>query len=408
MSKVLYIWQASFPWDVRVEKICRELVSRGCDVTILARWKPGQALEAEHDGVRVIRVGHNLPESLSLPLPLNPVWWRSIGRMVADWRPDLVIAREIMLVEPAAAASRRGRVPVVIDMAEHYPAAMRAWGTYRKRLISRFLVYHAKLPDLVERRAVALAGGVITVCDEQIDRLHRRYGYPPDRMTVVHNTLDREIFAGVRRGCSIPPEVFGHHGYVTAQRGLDEMVRGFALAAQKDRRIRLVLAGGGDVSGLAGLARELGVEDRVKFMGPYRHEDLTTLYSEVDVGMIAYPVHESLEHTIPNKLFDYMACGKPVIVSRNTPFRRVVEKTGAGLVLSDTTPEEIAAGILQMTRLDPEPMVKGGLEAAQSRYHWARDADALLTFLSRFTPIPDYRPRTREAVTCESTWLSCT
>jgi len=391
MPKILYIWQAGFPWDVRAEKICLELISRGCEITLLARWKPGQTPEGDHCGVRVVRVGHQLPRGLSLPVPMNPVWRRSIRRMVAGWRPDLVIAREIMLVEPAAAACRHSRVPVIIDMAEHYPATMRTWEKYSNGFIARLLVHHAAVPDLVERRAVASADGVITVCDEQSDRLHAEYGYPRDRTAVVHNTIDGGAFEAVRRGSSTPPRVFGHHGHITSQRGLDRLIRGFALAARADSQIRLVLAGSGDISGLAALARDLGASAQVSLVGPYRHADLIRLYSEVDVGVLAYPVDDSWGNSLPNKLFDYLACGKPVIVSPNKPFRRVVEQAKAGLVLADNSAEEIAAAILRMRRLDPEPMVRGGLEAARSRFHWARDAEIMVEFLSRFVPI--HHPR---------------
>lgn len=392
MTKVLYVWQGAFPWDVRAEKICLELISRGCEVSMLARWAPGETPEGNHRGIRVVRVGHKLPRSLSLPIPMNPVWQRAIRRVVADWRPDIVIAREILLAEPAAAACRRVRVPVIIDMAEHYPATMRTWDKYRRGLVTRFLVHRAKLPDLVERRAITRADGVITVCDEQVDRLYEQFGYPRDKMAVVHNTLDRDAFEGVRRGSSIPPRVFGHHGYITSQRGLDNLVRGFARAAREDGEIELVLAGSGDAAGLAALALGLGAHDRVKLAGPYRHGDLIKLYSEIDVGVLAYPVDDSWGHTIPNKLFDYLACGKPVIVSPNQPFRRVVEEANAGLVLADNSPEEIAAGLLRMRRVNPEPMVHGGLEAARTWFHWARDAETLAGFLNRFAPIPQLQP----------------
>ncbi len=391
MPKILYIWQAGFPWDVRAEKICLELISRGCEVTMLARWQPGQAPEQGYQGIRLVRVGHKLPRSVSLPVPMNPVWQHAITRMVVGWKPDLVIAREILLAEPASAACRHRGVPMVIDMAEHYPASMRTWDKYRKGWISRFLVHRARVPDFVERRAVAAANGVITVCDEQIDRLHEQYGFPRDRMAVVHNTLHRDALESVRRGSNVPPRVFGHHGYITSQRGLDNLVRGFGLAAREDRAIELVIAGSGDASALAKIARDLGVQDRVKLPGPYRHADLIGLYSEIDVGMLVYPVDESWGHTIPNKLFDYLACGKPVIVSPNRPFRRVVEEARAGLVLGDNSPEAIAAGVLRMRSLEPEPMSEGGFEAARTRFHWARDAETMVGFLNRFVTIP--RPR---------------
>ena len=97
--------------------------------------------------------------------------------------------------------------------------------------------------------------------------------------------------------------------------------------------IALVVAGSGETSPLAALAHELGVGDRVHLSGPYSHADLVRLYSEAGVGVLAYPMEPSWQHTIPNKLFDYLACGKPVIVSPIGPFRRIVEGAGAGIVV---------------------------------------------------------------------------
>lgn len=392
MTKVLYIWQGGFPWDVRAEKICLELIGRGCEVTLMARWVPDQAPEEVYREIRIVRIGHGLPGLLALPVPFNPLWRRMIRKVVDAWRPDLVIAREILLAEPAAAVCRRRGVPMVIDMAEHYPATMRSWDKYRQGLIVRFLVFHARVPDRIERRAVLRADGIITVCDEQNTRLHHQFGYPRDRMAVVHNTLELGTFDGVRKGSSVPPEVFAHHGYITSQRGLDNLVRGFALAAREEPEIQLVLAGSGDISEPARIARDLGVSDRVHLTGPYRHADLIGLYSKADVGVLAYPMDDSWFHTIPNKLFDYLACGKPVIVSPVGPFRRVVEDAQAGLVLAGNSPDEIAEGILRMRRLDPEPMAQGGLEAARMRYHWAHDVRVMVEFLNRYAPISD--PRT--------------
>ncbi len=392
MTKILYIWQAGYPWDVRAEKICQELRGRGCEVTMLARWKPGQPAEEILDGIRVVRVGQGLPRPASLPVPVNPVWQRAISRLVNQCRPDLVISREIMLAEPAARACRSRDVPMVIDMAEHYPATMRTWDKYRRGLLSRLLVLTARIPDRVERRAVALADGVITVCDEQSERLNRDFKYPRERMTVVHNTLDSGAFDEVRKGSSQPPKVFAHHGYVTSQRGLDNLVRGFALAARQEPGIELDVAGSGETANLSRIAHDLGVQDRVNVLGPYEHGELIRLYSRADVGMLAYPVDDSWGHTIPNKLFDYLACGKPVIVSPIGPFRRVVETARAGLVLASNSPEDVAAGILRIRHLNIDSMVQGALEAARTQYHWERDAVALVDFLNQYTTIAPGTP----------------
>ena len=383
-TKILYIWQAAYPWEIRAEKVCLALRDAGYEVTLLARWKVGQSLEEDCQGIRVIRVGRCLPGSASLPVPLNPVWSSAIRRTIQDLRPELVLAREIMLVEPAASVCRKRGIPLIIDMAEHYPATMRTLDKYQ-RGIMRLLVFKMGLPDRVERRAVSRADGVITVCSEQNDRLHSQFGYPHDRMALVHNTPDLSTFDRVRRGSLAPPRVFAYHGIMTAQRGLDRLIGGFARVAPRHPEIRLELAGGGEsLAALKRLADQCGISDQVRFVGSYRFDELTHLYSTTDVGLVVYPVDESINHTIGNKLFDYFACGKPVIVSPAVPLRRVIEETGAGLVLGGCTPEAIAEGLDQALNLDPTPFAERGLAAARRKYNWASDSRALLDFLARY------------------------
>jgi glycosyltransferase involved in cell wall biosynthesis len=384
MTRILYIWQAGYPWEIRVEKVCRTLQAFGYGVTVLARWKPGQPSEEECDGVRVVRVGCGLPGPASVPVPFNPVWSSAMQKVIGDWAPDLVIAREIMLAEGAAAICRKRAIPLIIDMAEHYPATMRAFEKYQ-RGVMRYLVFHARLPDRVERRAVARADGILTVCAEQNARLHASYGCPLDRMAVVHNTPDWRIFDSVRKGPTVPPRVFAYHGHMTAQRGLDRLIRGFAQATRSHPQIRLDLAGDGDARpGLIDLARRCGVAQQVCFTGKYRFCELSTLYSQTDVGLVAYPADESIDHTIGNKIFDYFACGKPVIVSPAAPLRRVVEETGAGLLLRDSSPEAIAEGLGQAMDIDLRPLADRGLAAARTKYNWEHDKRVVLDFIARY------------------------
>jgi glycosyltransferase involved in cell wall biosynthesis len=385
MAKILYVWQGGFPWEVRVEKVCLALRREGHEVTVLARGKAGQPQEDEFRGLRVVRVGGGLPGPCSAPISANPLWKSAIRREVATWRPDLVMPREIMLAEAAARACRRRGIPVVIDMAEHYPATMRALKKYQRNAVSRFIVSRARIPDRVERNSVGLADGVITVCEEQNRRLQDTYGYPHGRMAVVHNTPELEVFARARVGSSAPPRVFAYHGSMSAQRGLDALIRGFAAVAAVDPTVRLDLAGGGESHAeLVRLAHDVEVADRVRFTGPYRFGELADLYGESDVGMVTYPTEESVEHTIGNKLFDYMACGKPVIVSPAGPLRRVVEETRAGIVLEGFSPEAIARGMKQMLAADPGPFSENGLAASRERYNWGHDAGVMNRFLKGY------------------------
>jgi glycosyltransferase involved in cell wall biosynthesis len=389
MPKVLYLWQAGYPWDVRTEKVCLTLLRNNWDVTILARWKPGQPQEEDCQGLRVVRVGYKLPGSLSLPVPLNPLWSSMIQRMARRLKPDLVIAREIMLAETASRLCRRQRIPIVMDMAEHYPAAMRTFKKYRENVAYRFLVFRARVPDHVERRSLDWADGVITVCPEQCRRLTTEFRYPSSRMAVVENTPDLDRFPRVRIGPSDPPLVFAYHGAMTPQRGLDNLLRGFAMVVPENSNLRLLLAGHGEsYEDLVRLAQELKIDQHVTFTGKYRFEDLPRLYGETDVGLIPFPLDDSWQHSLPNKLYDYLACGKPVIVTPTRPLRRVVEETKTGIVLEDQSPESIAQGLRSIQSIDLQSFSRNGLRASRERYNWDHDAHVMMEFLESYVSRP--------------------
>jgi glycosyltransferase involved in cell wall biosynthesis len=204
-------------------------------------------------------------------------------------------------------------------------------------------------------------------------------------MAVVHNTPELGIFAGARLGSARPPKVFAYHGSMSAQRGLDILIRGFSLAAASHPGIRLELAGSGEsYPDLVELALNAKVSDRIRFTGSYRFEELTGLYSEADIGMITYPIDESVDHTIGNKLFDYMACGKPVIVSPAIPLKRIVEGTQVGIVIDQCSPEGIKQGIEKMLISDIEPYSRNGIAASQERYNWNHDSEVLNSFIQGY------------------------
>ena len=187
-KRILYVWQASYPWDVRVQKICRSLDEAGFSVEILARRGVGEPPNASDGAIGIARVGSPSPSPASralwLPVPGNPIWSRAIRTRIRDFRPDLVIARDIPLALPVAAACGSWQIPWVIDMAEHYPVAMRTWKKYQANPIARLAINVLRMPDRVEKRAVRLSDGVITVIEAEKGEVNpglrlRPRGYRP-------------------------------------------------------------------------------------------------------------------------------------------------------------------------------------------------------------------------------------
>jgi glycosyltransferase involved in cell wall biosynthesis len=91
--------------------------------------------------------------------------------------------------------------------------------------------------------------------------------------------------------------------------------------------------------------------------------------------------HHSNEHTnttIPNKVFDFMACGKPVIVSDARPLKRIVEKSGCGVTFQAENGDDFAGKLISLIRgRTGEQMGLRGKRAVREIYNWEKDGEIL-------------------------------
>ncbi|MBS1536882.1 MAG: glycosyltransferase family 4 protein [Bacteroidetes bacterium] len=385
MANILYVLGVKLPDEVRAEKICRSLVADGHTVTVLSRWYPSMAEREVYHGYTVARFGKNLKSWQSSPVSVNPNWKKAIKQEVQRFSPDIIITREILLAGASNQIARQNSIPSLIDMAENYPAAMRGWKKYQSRFLSRFAVNTLKLPSLLEKHAVSGADGIIVVCDEQVQRLVKNYNYPHDNIVVVHNTPELQIFDSVKKGSSTPPKVFGHHGYFTLERGLENFVLGFELAASVLPEIQLSLHGTGETYlDVENIISNSSFKDRIELNGEYSLSKIAEIYQNSDIGVLPYIPNAHISTTIANKLFDYIACGKPVIVSEASPMRRIIEETGAGICADCSTPESISKAIQKIFSSNIAEMRENGQKFAKKKYNWAVDSERLCKFVLKF------------------------
>lgn len=383
--RAIYLRQAPYPWDVRAEKICKALQAHGWEVEILARRGPNQPREGDANGIRVHRVGPGKPRAVSLPVPANPVWQRALARRIRAFRPDILIARDIPVAPFARAAAHRFGLPWVIDMAEHYPAAMRSWKKYSDNWLLRAAVGTLRLPDRIERRAVLATDGIMPVCEEQKSRLVDDYGVASDRIVTVMNTPERGAFDDVapsaRNGSTWR---FGYHGFVDRDRDLATLLRGFDLAISRGLPVTLEIAGGGEALGeLRALGAGLANGSRITFHGAFAPGELKRLYSGVDFGIVPCQVNPFTQCTVANKFFDYAACGRPFIFTATRPTERLMKTMRCGISYAGGDPEAAAAAIARIVEADYDAMARNGLDAVRDEFNWTRDTDRMLAFLER-------------------------
>ena len=377
---ILYVVNAKVPEEIRAEKICSSLANMGNRVIIACKWSGEDLIRETKQGYLVCRIGKD--KRLATCFPGNPIWTNAINDLVHDFKPDIIICREMIPLLSCTQAAKGRNIPIILDMAEHYPAAMREWKKYSQNPLSRFFVHTLPLPELIESHAVKHADAIITVCEEQNQRLQSQYSYPKEALFIVHNTPEKSIFNDVIPRCNIPPITFGHHGYFTLERNLENLVLGFDIAAKRFPDITLLLAGTGEtLEDVSRLVQTVSSRDRIHLTGPYKAKDLSDLYNRTDIGILPYAEQEFRQFTLPNKAFDYMACGKPIISSGLLPMKRLLDETGAGIYGPCSSPEDISLMIERMMEADIQTMSARGHQAFLSKYHWENEVEQLQSAL---------------------------
>jgi glycosyltransferase involved in cell wall biosynthesis len=396
---VLYVWQADYPWDVRTEKVAATLSEAGYEVHLAARNRRGeQATEARPEAT-VHRLspwrwaGRRLDAVLQAPAFFSPRWVRLLSRIVRRERPDLLIVRDLPLCPTALWVGRRHGLPVVLDMAENYPATFRAkWDAGRRKpwdLLVRNPRLFARLEDYCIRRV----DHILVVVEESADRLVAR-GVPRSRIDVVSNTPPAARATPGHSGAPRPPTDRLHLVYVgihTIERGLLELIDAVKLLRDQRVPVRATIVGTGrDTHILRERARILGLsDDDVLFTGYLaNHADALAIMTAADVGVIPSRKTAQADSTIPNKLFDYMAAGLAVLTSDAAPCKRIVRETGAGEVFRAGDAADLAAAIRRLS----DPAVRhvaaaAGRHAIVERYNWERDGAVLRDVVRRIVTV---------------------
>lgn len=387
--RIVYVWDADYPWDVRVEKTCRALTEAGHDVHIVARnrqWSPTTERLPEATVHRMPPwrwAGQRADAALGFPAFFSPRWRRLIARVVREVSADLIIARDLPLCPTAIHVGRRFGIPVILDMAENYPAMMRAiWETGRDRPVD-YLIRNPRFVEMVERYCLKHVDHVIVVVEESAERV-MRLGVPPSAVTVISNTppASRVRSVASERQHHVGPLEVVYMGNVEVARGLLESLDAVAELRNAGHDVRLrVIGRGRDDALVRAHAASLGLGPAaVEFLGYVEsHSQALAIVAASDVGLLPHRKCEAWDTTIPNKLFDYMALGLPVASSDAAPCERILRETGAGHVFRSGDAASLAAVLQQLIEPAARDRAGGlGRSAVLDRYNWETDSDILM------------------------------
>ncbi|HEU5229159.1 MAG TPA: glycosyltransferase [Ktedonobacteraceae bacterium] len=367
--------------DVRVMRAANALVEAGFAVTVVdLEWREKQPTEEQLGSVHVKHV-----TMLNWYTIRRPKAWfllRAVFMLIrSTWLllrtpADIYHAHDTTGLPACYIAALLKRKPLIFD-AHELPLSEEISETSWRGLITPF----TKLLTMV----VSRCAGVITVSAPIAREIRRRYGGP--EVTLVRNV---PMYQRVRRSdrlrqyLGVGPEVriALYQGALQANRNLEKLVQAAPFLAPNT----IIALMGPDAEGLQvqleALIQRLGVADRVKFVPPVPYIELLEWTASADIGLIVYaPGHsQNVQMCLPNKLFEYLMVGLPVLVSQLDAVSELVNAYDVGRVVSSLEPVDIAAAITAMLadRDACERMRHNALSAVQNDLCWEKESRALV------------------------------
>ncbi len=387
LMRILKIFDGDYPWDVRVEKFLHAFERAGHEVTLLARNRQKRPRRERLGGVEIRRLPHPGPLEplIGMPFFFQPHWAAAAVAAARECRPDRIVVRDLPLAPLGVWLARRLGVPSILDLAEPYPEALRSMRRFGDVRGVAATVRSPRLAEAVERWLMRRASRVLVVAEEAGERLER-CGLPEGRWTLVRNTpeLDR-VRRLAERPLAVEPDADAacllFTGILAGDRGLEVAMQALARLLETGREASLLIVGDGKVRrALEESRRRLGLEARVRLAGARPYEDLPALWAAADVGLLPFHRCSHIDHTLANKLFEYMAVGLPVVASDAPPMVRVLEETGSGRTFRGGDPGDLARAVAAVLD-DPvgaREMRERARKAAETTYAWRYDAERLV------------------------------
>ena len=334
-----------YPWDPRVRREAETLVRRGRSVSVVCARDRGERAEDSVGGVAV----HRVPLTIRRGGPLRYLFQYTAFLLLTmaalrrlRQRHGFAAVHIHSLPDFLAFAGLGARLrgtPLVLDLHEAMPEIFAA--RFPRSVLGRWLAVAA------EKVSCLLATRVIVV-NETIRELLVSRGVPAERILVVYNSPDVAAPPGPPAALPVPTQGrlrLVYAGGVDKERDLATFLRAVSVLRETGPVVLLVYGPGPPEyrAYLEGLVDGLGLRDSIHFGGVLPPNRVLPHLAHADVGVVTYERNPITELVLPNKLFEYVALDRPLVLPRLRAMVRAFG--GAAFFYEPGDPRDLAAKI---------------------------------------------------------------
>ena len=356
---------------VHVRELVQNFADLGHDVLLLtsrtSTWVADPA--NPHLAIRHVGGGSTVVELIRVV--------REMGR----FHPHVVYERRF-LPKVSAVVSALGAIPALVEINGLVEDEIEMQGRSAEGLLPRVMRHRLHSWAFLQMERI------VAVTDRLAGEMSRMYRIPPDRFVVVENGANTRLFRPMdkiecRRRLGLEEGAYWicFEGGLYPWHGVDTLLRAFHVLRGNGIPARLLIVGDGpSLRDLRELSEALGVAGAVHFVGQVPYEEVPLYIGASDVGVGPFTRARNQRIGIsPMKVYEYVACGRPVVISGLPGIREWVEREGIGRIVEPDNPDELAAelgGLYRDTLLQEEVAVRGPI-AVRRDHSWESIASQL-------------------------------
>jgi glycosyltransferase involved in cell wall biosynthesis len=317
--------------DQRVDRVCSTLVGLGFEVLLAGREKASSPPLPE----RIYKM-HRMKLLFEKGFLFYAEYNMRLFLFLLFRKPGLLIANDLDTLLPNFLIHKLKGIPLVYDSHELF--------TETPEVIYRPFV--KSVWESIEKWIFPKLQDIFTVSEPIAEIFRGKYKV---KVRVVRNVPVTKTLGQIksRQDLNLPANLkilIMQGSGINIQRGAEELV----LAMKKLTGYLLLIIGDGDViSELKSMVKELDLEKSVWFYPRMPVTELQHFTQNADLGLtIDKDTNLNYRYSLPNKLFDYIHAGIPVLASPLEEVRKIVEKYDIGLVTENHEPVHIAGQII--------------------------------------------------------------
>ena len=311
-------------------------------------------------------------------------------------KPDILIASgpPYFAQFSGALLARRYAIPLILEIRDLWPDYLVEMGVIRVGFLRRAMFAS-------ERWLLRRASRVVVVTESFYARVVDK-GVLPRAISVIPNGVDPDRYYPDSQHSSLPgfmrrdgERVVGYLGTFGAGQGLKTLIEAARRLERMGRPVRLLLVGDGPDRA----ALEADLRDNpalsVSIHSPIHRDDTRAFYGSCDLIVVPHAALPVLADTVPSKIFEVMACARPLVAVLRGEGARIVEASGGGILATPGDPESIAVAIdqvLTMSAASREAMGASGRRYALTHYDRHALARAYLNLLRETVTLEQPRP----------------